>query len=159
MSNYTVLKEGVREYKNFLTVQEAAELVAYLDANSGDSDLIDLNKVSPLPSTIENIRSKALAEVRDLSGENDLEPRLFSLYKHPVGASSKPQDVHHFSFVIHLNDEYEGGNFIMPSQDIAIKPEALSMILFKAGDAHGVDTVTEGDRYSMGGAVRIAGVV
>lgn len=159
MSNYTVLKEGVREYKNFLTASEASAMVDYLEANKGDDDLVDLNKVSPLPAVIETVFNKALAEVKDLAGEEDLEPRQLRLWKHPMGASSKPSDYHHFHFVILLNDEYTGGEFIMPSQNITMKPEALSMLVFKAGNEFGVNTITEGDRYSMGGAVRLAGVV
>lgn len=159
MSNYTVLQGGIREYKNFLTAAEAAAMVDYLEANKGDADLIDLNKVSPLPAVIETVFNKALAEVKDLAGDQDLEPRQLRLWKHPVGASSKPTDYHHFHFVIHLNDEYAGGEFIMPSQNITKKPEALSMLVFEAGNEFGVNKITEGDRYSMGGAVRIAGVV
>lgn len=159
MSNYTVLDSGIREYKNFLTVQEAEELVAHLEANKGNKDLIDLTKVRDWPAIVTTINSRAIAEIADLAEGADLEPQTLKLWKHPIGASTKPNDYHHFSFVIHLNNEYEGGEFVMPSKNVSVKPEALSMFVFKAGDAYGVSTITEGDRYSMGGAVRLAGVV
>ena len=156
MSNYTVLNNRVREYKNFVTEAEAAELIAYLEENKKDADYISFKSFEPLPEIFQSVRNRAMAEMQELAGDVELEHRTFKIWKHGPGASTKPKDYHHFAFLIYLNNEYDGGNFIMPSQNIAIRPEALSMLLFETGDAFGVDKVNDGDRYSIGGASKLA---
>ena len=156
MSNYTVLNNRVREYKNFVTEAEAAELIAYLEENKKDADYISFKSFEPLPEIFQSVRNRVIAEMQELAGDVELEHRTFKIWKHGTGASTKPKDYHNFAFLIYLNSEYDGGNFIMPSKNISIRPECCSMLLFETGDPFGVDKVNDGDRYSIGGSSKLA---
>jgi len=154
MSNYTVLNNKVREYKNFISEAEAAGLVAYLEQNDGGRGNINLLKLDTLPAMVESVKARVMVEIKDISGDQDeaLENKVLKLWKHPHGASTRPKSYGNFAFMLYLNDQYEGGEFIMPSQNISIKPDALSLFVFETGDEYGVDAVDAGTKYSMGGA-------
>lgn len=156
MSNYTLLDNKVREYKNFVTNAEAAELVSYLETNASAEGNVNLINLDTLPPTIEAIKNRALVELKDISGSSELGLKVLKLWKHPKKASTSPATYFDFSFTILLNDEYEGGELIIPSKNISIKSEALSLLVFDGKDPYGVDVV-EGEfvRYSMGGSVRL----
>lgn len=53
------------------------------------------------------------------------------------------------SIVIYLNDDYEGGEIKFPNQDIFIKPEAGSMIIFPSYEpyVHDPQPTKSGDKY------------
>lgn len=154
MSNYTVLNNKVREYKNFISEAEAAGLVAYLEQNDDGRGNINLLKLDTLPAIVESVKARVMEEIKDISGNQDetLENGVLKLWKHPHGASTAPKSYGNFAFMLYLNDQYEGGEFIMPSQNISIKPDALSLFVFETGDEYGIDAVNDGTKYSMGGA-------
>lgn len=63
----------------------------------------------------------------------------------------KPEGEKHYSAVLVLNDNYEGGDFHFDNLDITMPLEAGSLIIFR-GDLerlHGVSEVTSGYRVSM----------
>jgi len=51
-----------------------------------------------------------------------------------------PYDDLEHSYVMYLNDDYEGGELIFPELDIIFKPEAGSIVMFKSND---IDTIHE----------------
>ena len=55
------------------------------------------------------------------------------------------------SAIMYPNDDYEGGEIIFPRQEITLKPEAGSMVMFPSNwtHPHGVLEVTKGTRYAM----------
>jgi PKHD-type hydroxylase len=54
------------------------------------------------------------------------------------------------SFVIPLNDDYEGGELAFPANQVILNNEHKgSCIAFPSFIAHGVKPVTKGDRYSL----------
>lgn len=57
----------------------------------------------------------------------------------------------HYSSLIYLNDDYEGGELYFPEYDFAIKPEVGTLICFKGDEntLHGVKKVTDGIRYTI----------
>lgn len=157
MSDYTLLNNKVREYKNFITNAEAAELVSYVEANASKDDNVNLLNLDSLPPAVESIKNRVATELADIAGEADFEFKVLKLWIHPSGAYTTPSKYFDFTFRVYLNDEYEGGEFVIPSKGISIKPEALSLFVFDSADPFGVDPV-KGDfnKYSMGGSIMLA---
>lgn len=63
----------------------------------------------------------------------------------------KPEFEKHYSGILILNDDYEGGELYFRELGLSIKPPAGTLVLFR-GDAeriHGVTQVTSGYRMSM----------
>jgi hypothetical protein len=54
------------------------------------------------------------------------------------------------SNILYYNDDYEGGNFFFSQYDLSFKPKAGTLVYFPGGGnyAHGVETVTAGERYN-----------
>jgi hypothetical protein len=73
----------------------------------------------------------------------DMPPHYDSLPGLKVGV-----DTPH-GMVLYLNDDYEGGQIYYPNLEIAIKPEAGSLVMHPGTEEylHGVATVTSGIRY------------
>lgn len=62
--------------------------------------------------------------------------------------------VRHFSSVLYLNDDYEGGETVIKQSgkpDFISVPKKGSIVIFKSNDEclHGVNKVTRGTRYTM----------
>lgn len=55
------------------------------------------------------------------------------------------------SFVLYLNDDFEGGDFVFPDLNIRVRPKAGMMIAFPSTQhyLHGVEPVTKGTRYAI----------
>jgi predicted 2-oxoglutarate/Fe(II)-dependent dioxygenase YbiX len=51
---------------------------------------------------------------------------------------------------LYYTDDYEGGEFFFSQYDMEFKPKAGTLLYFPAGAnyAHGVKTVTSGERYT-----------
>lgn len=89
----------------------------------------------------------------------DDNPRLVStgyvIGKYDIGTSRGlhsdcPYDDMEHSYVIYLNDDYEGGEIDFPELKIHFKPEAGSIIMFKSNDVdniHQASPVTKGSKY------------
>jgi hypothetical protein len=63
----------------------------------------------------------------------------------------KPKIERHYSGILILNDDYEGGELYFNDLDIRLKPPAGSLVLFRGDEErnHGVSEVTAGRRISM----------
>ncbi len=57
------------------------------------------------------------------------------------------------SFIIYLNDNYEGGETFFPGYGVRLQPEAGALLLFGAGIdyVHGVTKIRKGLRYTLAG--------
>ena len=54
-----------------------------------------------------------------------------------------------YSFIVFLNDDYEGGELFM--DNITFKPKKGQLIYFTGDEPHYVNNVTKGDRYTLVG--------
>jgi hypothetical protein len=63
------------------------------------------------------------------------------------------------SFVLYLNDDFEGGEFLFPDLHIQVKPKPGLLVAFPSDQnyLHGVNPVTSGERYSIVTWARIMG--
>lgn len=87
-------------------------------------------------------------------------PNYFSIKKYIPGAdmgphvdSNDPTDVQHpvLSGVIYLNDDYDGGEISFPNQNILLKPEAGSIIIFPSYEpyVHHPQKIIDGNKYMI----------
>jgi hypothetical protein len=52
-----------------------------------------------------------------------------------------------FTILLYINDDYEGGEIHFPNENVTIKPEAGSVVIFPSNLLHEVKTVISGNRY------------
>jgi predicted 2-oxoglutarate/Fe(II)-dependent dioxygenase YbiX len=52
-----------------------------------------------------------------------------------------------FTIILYINDDYEGGEIHFPNENVAIKPDAGSVLIFPSNLLHEVKTVISGNRY------------
>lgn len=87
-------------------------------------------------------------------------PNYFSIKKYIPGAdmgphvdSSDPTDINHpvLSGVIYLNNNYEGGEISFPNQNLKIKPEPGSLIIFPSIEpyVHHPQRIISGNKYMI----------
>lgn len=87
-------------------------------------------------------------------------PDFFSIKKYDQGVdmgphvdSSDPTTTNHpvISGVIYLNDDYEGGELHFPNQNIKIKPESGSLIIFPSVEPylHHPQKIIRGNKYMI----------
>lgn len=55
----------------------------------------------------------------------------------------------HFASMIYLNDDFEGGNLVIPELKFVNRPKLGQLVTFPGGKyLHGVTTITKGNRYT-----------
>ena len=54
-----------------------------------------------------------------------------------------------YSIVIYLNDDYIGGEFLAPDDELYLKPKTGQLVFFKSSARHGVKKVISGTRYTL----------
>jgi hypothetical protein len=52
-----------------------------------------------------------------------------------------------FTILLYINDDYEGGEIHFSNENVTIKPEAGSVVIFPSNLSHEVKTVISGNRY------------
>jgi len=52
-----------------------------------------------------------------------------------------------FTIILYINDDYEGGEIHFPNENLTIKPDAGSVLIFPSNLLHEVKTVISGNRY------------
>jgi hypothetical protein len=52
-----------------------------------------------------------------------------------------------FTIILYINDDYEGGEIHFPNENVTIKAEAGSVLIFPSNLLHEVKTVISGNRY------------
>jgi hypothetical protein len=89
--------------------------------------------------------------INDIKIENS-----FRISKYNEGTSMGPhtdaydeEDALAYSILVYLNDDYEGGEIFFPNQNILLKPQAGSLIIFPSCEpyVHQVKEITKGTRY------------
>lgn len=75
----------------------------------------------------------------------------YNLPKSFLDTFGKMFQTKHYSSLLYLNEDYEGGELYFPEYNLSIKPEAGTLICFKGDEntLHGVKMVTEGVRYTI----------
>jgi predicted 2-oxoglutarate/Fe(II)-dependent dioxygenase YbiX len=63
----------------------------------------------------------------------------------------KPNNEEHYSCILMLNSDYEGGELYFPLHDIEVKLEAGDFIMFRGNSAnlHGIKKISSGKRVNM----------
>jgi len=63
----------------------------------------------------------------------------------------KPEVELHYSCILMLNSDYEGGELYFPNHDLKVKLEAGDLIMFRgnAENLHGVKPITSGKRFNF----------
>lgn len=61
--------------------------------------------------------------------------------------SDCPYDELEHSYVIYLNDNYNGGELNFPELDITFKPKAGSIVMFKSSDVDNIHQASKADNY------------
>lgn len=108
---------------------------------------------------IKNISENCIFDyIKKTKSEEVVLPNYFSIRKYNTGAdmgphadSDDPTDKRHphISGVLYLNDEYSGGELEFTNQNLSIKPEAGSMVIFPSYRpyVHHPKPPTTGNKY------------
>lgn len=166
------MKNDIAVMPNYISKDEAEYLINFLNAhdhtdeNWGSPCFADwwrkiggdpssVPEDSPIPDLLDRVTKTVSQHFLD----NELSPFIVKGHKHIVAASTAPNGYKDYAAILFLNEEYEGGRFIMPDQDVYLKPDSGSLIVFKdAGSPsagrnpkrfYGVSKVTAGQRYSI----------
>lgn len=139
----------------------AAGKAAVLGIPIWDGAVIYLKDFPPgyVYSTLIDIRWRATRMVSDRAGRRmacdatvcvrwhgqELTPHYDN--KHPDG---RPNDTawREWSAVLYLNDNFYGGELVLPSDNVIYKPRAGSLVIFRADTFHGVRSCKDGNRYT-----------
>jgi len=68
---------------------------------------------------------------------------------HPHRDTPEPYQHRKYALSLFLNDDYEGGEFVMPEYGISIKPRANTAFIFPGISTHQVLPVTKGSRMTI----------
>lgn len=166
--------DGVVEIQNFLSDDECNNLISFLNANDASDEnwgspcfplqAKKLGKGSVKPvltdgieiDTIVNLEHRIKTHAENLFSVK-LNTYMFKGQHHqgaPRGDSTNPSAYYNVAAFVYLNDNFIGGNFVMPALDLEIKPVKGSLIILLEDEQrqYGVTTVTEGHRYSIQGS-------
>jgi hypothetical protein len=112
-------------------------------------------KSNPIPDLISRVTKTVSQHFADYG----LRKSVIKGHKHPFPASTPPNGYKDYAAILYLNDEYKGGHFIMPAEEVSIKLDAGTLIIFRdAGSAmagrdekrfYGVSKIEAGTRYSI----------
>lgn len=144
----------IKVIKNFITESECDELILFFKENKskGFSNLNDniyhFNAIN-ITNKINNFSftKKLFKQINNL----DLDGNGTLRIQH-VDSSINAVEIPHthtlpFSFVVFLNDDYEGGDLVF--DNITIKPKKGQLIYFHGTEGHYVSSVMGGDRYTL----------
>ena len=54
-----------------------------------------------------------------------------------------------YTAILYLNDDYEGGELLLPDKELRIKPKKAQLCAIEAGERHGVAAIKKGVRYTL----------
>ena len=88
-------------------------------------------------------------------------PTTTNTTEKPQNALAAHRDGSEFSFVIMLNDEYEGGgtHFLFSAGGKHVRPKTGGTVIFCGKNVHEAMPVTKGTRYLLAGFAKYAGTV
>lgn len=68
---------------------------------------------------------------------------------HPHRDTPAPQQYRKYALSLFLNDDYEGGEFVLPEYGLKVKPKANTAFIFPGISTHQVLPVTKGSRMTI----------
>jgi len=166
------LNKNITILPNYISRGEATSLIELLnehdqdDQNWGSPCFPDRwakmggnPKLQPSNNPIPDLISQVTKTVAQKFLDNGMRPYVIKGHCHPAGAQTVPNGYKDYAAILYLNDDYSGGHFIMPEEDISLKLDAGTLIVFRDAGNHslnrdnkrfyGVSKVTEGVRYSI----------
>ena len=144
----------IQVIKDFITDKECDELVSFYKTNISsafsnlDDNIYHFNAVN-ITKKVDNFSftKKLFKEINNLNLEDNGTLRI----QH-VDSTIKAVEIPHthtlpYSFVVFLNDDFQGGELIF--DNIKINPKKGQLIYFNGSEGHYVNPVIEGDRYTL----------
>lgn len=111
----------------------------------------ELTKITRLLSGIDDIEMS-------LGSITEIEPGDF-FWEHSdtgyqvIGKNKNGEDITRipprYSAVLYLNDDYDGGEFVIKSEQFYLKPKSGSVVLFDSEYLHSVNVVEKSNRYAI----------
>jgi len=149
---------------NFLSEQDCDDLVR-LYKNTPAYEHDDNNDIwrgrSRWPDYTEHQKNKLISERKSFCEEyfnEKFEIDNLHLMVWNVGHKMRPHSDYgaenefphrEFASIIYLNDNYEGGNLVIPELKFVNRPKKGQLVTFRGGKLfHGVTTITKGTRYT-----------
>lgn len=147
---------------NFLSSKECDDLIDLYNntENNNYQNGIWIGR-SRFPKYNENQKNKLITERKRLSEEyfnEKFEIDNLHLMIWNVGHKMRPHSDYggnnefphrEFASIIYLNDDYHGGNLVIPKLKFVNKPKKGQLVTFRGGKLfHGVTTITKGTRYT-----------
>lgn len=152
---------------NYISDEKAESLIKLLNENDSDDDnwgspcfpsfwrsIGGDPSLEPPNNPIPDLINQVTSSVVEHFSNNELVPFRVKGHKHPEGSFTEPRGYKDYAAVLFLNEDYEGGEFIMPSQDVSLKPGSCDLIVFEDAGRdktrlYGVAQVAGGTRYSI----------
>lgn len=133
-------------YKNFLTDDESQELINHYNF-SLNNEIFNIDKVYSFRGV--DISEKYY-NFRISKKLNLINPSVIRIQL--INSSIQTNEYMHYhrmpiSYVVFLNDNFDGGNLIF--ENIKIKPEKNKLVVFSGNLKHRVDNVKNGNRYTF----------
>jgi hypothetical protein len=63
------------------------------------------------------------------------------------------KDMAYLSYIVYINDNYEGGEIFYPEYDFVYKPKAGDLVVHDVNIVHGVSRITSGNRITFTGQI------
>jgi predicted 2-oxoglutarate/Fe(II)-dependent dioxygenase YbiX len=133
-------------YQNYVSQIEINEILEFFNKNIKDvkTHIDSVYRFNGI-SLLDNINN--ISFLKKLNYTNYDRIRIQHVDKN-VDMITNPHKHHHaYSFVVFLNDEYEGGELIF--DNVTFKPKVGQLICFSGNEPHYVKNVTNGDRYTL----------
>lgn len=169
MAEITKIYRQIWVYKNFVSKDDLRlilEDIESLDSYKWNADNVDKESfwygrnlhVSNLSEksvvAIKNIETKLASVFGNYSRIHEIQsvlrtiPDGRALGEHRDNAA-EGDETNMFGVVVYLNDNYSGGEIFYKELQIEYKPNPGDLVVHYAGLLHGVNQVTEGERYIL----------
>lgn len=170
--NKVVLEEKIYYYKDIFDNKDTIlsniknSNLEWRDWYSSDGSIIYgkvCGGINVLPDNIlSDLKSSVFKCLYDYCLNNNQElgfvPDFYTIQKYNVGAYMGPHvdstditvvKAPTISIVVYLNDDYQGGEIEFPKQNISLKPESGSLVIFPSYEpyTHDPKPTTSGDKY------------
>ena len=135
-------------YQNAISKEEIDEFLYYYQQHIED-EVLRVDKVYVFKSISILDKIKNFKFLRKLKYENYDRIRIQHVDPSVEVLLEPHRHTPPYSFIVFLNDDYEGGELFM--DNITFKPKVGQLIYFTGDEPHYVNTVTKGHRYTLVG--------
>ena len=159
-------------FTNYISKEEAESLIELLNEHDQDDDnwgspcfsewwakIGGHPELEPKNNPVPDLISRVTKTVSQHFSDSGLKQFIIKGHKHPTPASTSPNGYKDYAAILYLNDDYKGGHFVMPAEDVSLKLDQGTLIVFKDAGSYGaprdesrfygVSTVEDGTRYSI----------